>query len=447
MEKGLMTKGKPLNLLIRFAIPVMLADIVQQVYAIADGVVVGRLIGVEAFAAVSAAGSFYWLLFVVVSGFSHGFGTLTAQAYGAKNLPELRRTCALSLALTVAIAVPFSAICLLAVKPALLLMQTPNEILGDTLVYISVLLYGLPFTFLNNTILSIFRAIGDGKTPLYSFICCSLLNIVLDVVLVLHTPYGVGAVAFATVFVQLLSAGFCYWYLVNRAEIRLTLGDFKPRPAVIRELLRLGAPIGLRDCISAVGGIVIQYFVNGRGALFIAGVASAKKLYSLLFIIGSGVDGAVAVFTAQNYGAGRFDRIKAGVKSARGVMFVGLLVIIPIMFVFGRNLLGLFIVDNQERTSAVLDIAVNQLRVCLVLLPALYALFLYRSAIQGMGNSFTPMLSGIMEAGIRSIGALTLPLFLGDWGIYIAEPLGWPIMAVQLYLAYKAVYKKKAGER
>jgi putative MATE family efflux protein len=439
-----MTKDPPLTLLLRFAVPIMLVDLVQQVYTIADAMVVGRLIGVNAFAAVSSSASFYWLLSVILYGLSLGFGTLIAQAYGANNLPETRRLCAASLSLALVIAPPISAFCLLSIKPVLTAMQTPPEILDDSIIYSSILLVGLPFSFFNNVVFSIFRAFGNSKIPLYSFVCCSILNIALDLLLVVYTPLGVASVALATVFVQALSAAFCCWYLAKHTNLGLSKDDFKPRAQLIKRLLRFGAPIGLRDCISAVGGLVIQYFINGRGELFIAGVASAKKLYSVLFIIGGGIDGAVAAFTAQNYGAGLFDRIKAGVKTARRIALAGLLIIIPLTFLFGRNLLSLFISGPSSQTNAVLDIAVNQLRVCLVLLPFLYALFLYRSALQGVGDSFTPMLSGVMEAGVRILGALFLPLFLGEWGLYIAEPLGWPIMALQLYAAWTVVYKRKA---
>ncbi|MDR0784838.1 MAG: MATE family efflux transporter [Treponema sp.] len=443
MKQTLMTEGAPFGLLIRFSIPIMLTDIIQQIYTIADSVIVGRLIGVNAFAAVSAAGSFYWLILVILFGFSHGFGVLIAQAFGSKNHTELRRICALALWLTVVGGVILAIICLIFVKPVLTLMQTPIDILDDAVIYLSTLLCGLLWTFLNSVLFSIFRSLGDSKTPLYTFVVCSILNIILDILLVIYTPMGVAAAALATVFTQMLSVVFCLWYLIKYTEIRFDRQDFRMRASIVKELLRLGAPLGLRDCISAVGGIVIQYFINGYGTLFIAGVAAAKKLYSILFIIGGGVDGAIAVFTAQNYGAGRFDRIKKGVLTARRIMIAGLLVIIPLMLMFGRKILGLFILDADERLNAVLDIAVNQLQVCLILLPALYMLFLYRSALQGMGNSFTPMLSGIMEAGLRILGVLILPLFFGEWGVYIAEPLGWPAMAIQLYISYILVYKQK----
>ena len=438
-----MTRGPPLGLLLRFAIPLMLGDLVHQAYTIADSMAVGRLIGVRAFAAVSAGGFFYWLALVIIFGFSHGFGTLIAQCFGAGDRRSLGRSCALSLELGAVIALVMTALCLLLLRPVLALMHTPQDIFEDTFRYLRVMFAGILFTFTGNVLSSVFRALGDSKTPLCAFIASAVLNIVLDIALIRWTGLGVAAAALATVIAQALSALFCFWRLFRRREIRLCPGDFAPDRKVIRELLRLGAPIGARDCIAAAGGTVIQYVINGYGTIAIAGIAAAKKLYSLLFIIGGGLDGAAATFIAQNYGARRFDRIASGMAAARRIMLAGLLFIMPLMFFAGRRILGLFISGSPEETGAVLDAAVNQMRVCLVLLPALYMLFLYRSGLQGMGNSVMPMASGFLEAGLRAAGALILPRFLGLWGVYIAEPIGWPLMALQLFAAFQMDYRKK----
>ncbi|MDR1868135.1 MAG: MATE family efflux transporter [Treponema sp.] len=440
--KKLMTKGKPFPLLIQFAIPLMIGDIIQQIYTVADSIVVGQLIGVNAFAAVSASSSFYWLIFVIISGFSRGFGTLIAQSFGAKDYGALRRICALSIYLTIIIGIILTVICLILVKPILIMMQTPNDIVDDTVLYSTILFSGLLCTFLNAVLLSIFRALGDSKIPLYIGLVCSTLNIIFDILLVLYTHLGIASVACATVFVQIISMIFCFWYLIRYTEIHLKKQDFEIRFSIIKALLRLGMPIGLRDCISAIGGIIIQYVINGYGTVYIAGIAAAKKLYSILFIIGGGIEGAIATFVAQNYGAKYFDRIKKGIITAQYMMFTGLIIIIPFVFFFERKILGLFISGTHNQIHIVLDIAVNQLLICLILLPTLYFVFLYRSCLQGIGNSFMPMISGIIEAGLRIIGVITLPVFFNEWGIYLAEALGWPFMALHLYVAYMRVSKK-----
>jgi putative MATE family efflux protein len=439
-----MTEGEPRRLIFRFALPLMIGDIIQQIYTIADSIAVGRLIGVHAFASVSAAGSMYWFVLVIIFGFSHGFGTLTAQAFGSKDAVQLRNSCALSLYLTFVAGLFLTVVCLVLVKPVLAMMRTPVEILDDAVRYSVVLFCGLLCTFFNNTLFSIFRALGDSKTPLYVFAVCSALNIVFDILLILYTPLGVAAAALATVLVQAGSAVFCFWYLTKHTKIRLRRKDFALNRPVIKKLLLLGIPLGLRDCVSAVGGIIIQSVINGYGTIFIAGVAAAKRLYSILFIVGGGIEGAVATFTAQNYGARYFDRVKKGMSVARHIMFAGLVVMIPAMFFFGKNLLGLFISGNTDQINEVLNVAVNQLRVCLIPLPALYILFLYRAGLQGLGNSFIPMLSGFMEALLRILGVLILPVFWGPWGIYIAEPIAWPFMALQLYAGYRGHFKKLA---
>jgi putative MATE family efflux protein len=439
-----MTEGQPSGLLIRFAIPLMIGTMVQQLYTIADSMVVGRLIGVNAFAAVSAGGVLYWLVLVILLGFSNGFGILIAQRFGAGDYSGLRRSCASSLRLALFIGAGLTLVFLILVKPLLILMNTPPEILNDTVLYLRILFGGIIGTFVYNVVFSAFRAMGDSRTPLYVFIVSSVLNIVLDIALVLYTPLGVAAVAAATIGVQFLSAAFGLWFLVKNTEMKFTREDFIFDPTVTRELLRLGAPLGAHSCAAAIGGIIIQYVINGYGTVFIAGVAAAKKLYSLLFIIGGGIEGAAASFVAQNYGAGHFDRIKKGVMSARRIMFAGLIIIIPSMFFFGRNILGLFISGDDAQVNAVLNAAVSQLRVCLVLLPFLYMLFLYRASVQSMGNSFMPMVSGLLEAGLRIAAVFVLPVFFGKWGVFIAEPVGWPVIALQLFFVYLSVFRKKS---
>jgi putative MATE family efflux protein len=445
MKHTSMIEGRPAGLLIQFAIPLMIGDMIQQVYAIADTIVVGRLIGVHAFAAVSVAGFFYWLVLVILFGFSHGFGTLMAQRFGARDYDGLRQACAISLWLTLGIGAVLTIIGLVLVRPVLMVMHTPKDILEDAILYLSILFSGIIGIFANTVIAAVFRALGDSKTPLYTFIAASALNIILDIVLVLYTPWGIAVVALTTVGAQSISAMFCLWYLVTHTAMKLVPRDFVPNPATIKELLRLGVPLGARDCIAAIGGSVIQYVINGYGTVFIAGVAAAKKLYSILFIIGNGVEGAIATFVAQNYGAGYFDRINTGVIIARRIMLAGLMIIIPVMFFFGRNVLSLFIAGEDAQSAQVLDAAVNQLRVCLILLPTLYMLFLYRASLQSMGNSVVPMVSGLLEAGLRIAAALILPVFWGEWGVYIAEPIGWLPMALQLYLGYRMIFKQKSN--
>jgi putative MATE family efflux protein len=440
-----MTEGGPVRHLLRFAVFVMIGDLVQQVYTIADSMVVGRLIGVGAFAAVSAAGSFYWFILVILFGISRGFATLLAQYYGAGNGALLRRACALSLGAALIMGAFLTGLCLLAARPALVLLRTPGEILEDTARYLEILLAGLTVTFVNGVTASALRALGDNRIPLAAWIGSSILNIILDILLVRLSPLGVGGVALATVAAQSCSGIFLLWYLLRRTPLAFRREDWVLDRTTIKELLRLGLPWGLQDAAAAVGGIVIQYVINGYGPAFIAGVAGAKRLYSLLFIISGGLSGAVAVFTAQNYGAGRFDRIRQGIVLARRLMFAGLVVIIPLMAMGGRSFLGLLVSGAEGEIRTVLDVAESQLRVCLILLPTLYLLFLYRAALQGMGNSFTPLLSGLMEAALRILAALILPRFLGRWGVYIAEPVGWPFMALQLFIAYRVFFK--AAER
>ena len=437
---GNMTTGRPFRLLVGFAVPLMAGDLCQQLYTLVDGAVVGRLLGLEAFAAIGAAGFLYWLAFVVILAFTHGFEILLAQRFGAGNQVGVRKALAMSLVLGGAAGLVLGAACALAASPVLAVMNTPSELQQDAALYLRVLFAGLWITFSYNMLAAAFRAFGDSATPLRALLVSTALNILLDIVLVLATPLGVAAVAVATLLAQLFAVGFCWVKLAALAELFPRRADFRFDRETAGTLLRLGAPLGLRDCLAALGGAVIQYVVNGYGTAVIAGVTAAKKLYSLLFLVGGGMEGATATFLAQNFGAGRYDRMTQGVKVARRILLAGAAAIAALALLLGRRVLGLFLAGSP----AAVDAGMGQLTACLILLPALYLLFLYRSGLQSMGNTVMPLVSGVIETVVRIAAALALPRLLGVAGIYLAEAAAWPVMAVQLYIAYRVVFQKIA---
>ncbi len=439
-----MTEGKPLGLLVRFAIPLMMSNAFQLIYNVADGAVIGRLIGVSAFAAVSAGGFLYWFVLSTILGFAQGFGAIFAQRFGAKDEDGLRKAIVAASFLTLVLGVCFTAAGVLLARPILVLLNTPADILDDTVLYVGILLAGILVTFTYNLFGTLFRAIGDAKTPLVAMIFSCLINIALDIILVLITPWGVGAVALATVLAQLFACAFCFRKALKFAPFREANWRKIDWP-MARELLRMGGPIGLQNSVTSLGGAVVQYVVNGYGTLFVAGIAAPKKLYGIMTIIGDAIEGAIATFVAQNYGAGKLDRIKSGVLSAVKVLMISTAVIAVVLFFFGRQVLGLLISGDTAEVGAVLDVAVRQLNIMLLLLPFLFLLTSFRASIQGMGNSLIPMLSGFAELIVRSSSALFLPALIGEWGVYFAESLGWPVLCIGLGITLVAVYRRRAA--
>jgi Na+-driven multidrug efflux pump len=201
------------------------------------------------------------------------------------------------------------------------------------------------------------------------------------------------------------------------------------------QLLRLGGPLALSNAVTSIGGLVMQAVVNSYGAAFIAGIAAAWKLYGLMEIIGGGYEAAVATFVAQNKGAENTRRWKSGVSSARNLLLVVSAIVALIIALLGRQLLGTMLVG--ESAAEAIAVGRNQLYAMAILMPSLYMLLIYRSALQGTGSAFWPMVSGFIELAMRIAGILTLPLIWGYWGVYIAEVIGWPVAAAQLIVAYR----------
>lgn len=438
-----MTVGKPTALLARLALPMMMANICQLLYTVADSAVVGRLIGVSAFASVGAAGFYYWLIFDMVLGLTQGFGTVLAQRFGAKDAPGLRRGIAMAGLLSISIGAVFSLFGVLFARPLLALLNTPQDILPGTAMYLHYMLGGMIITFIYNLLSTILRSLGDSRTPLIAVVLASILNITLDILLVTLTPLGIAGVAIATLVSQVAACLWCLRKLSAIPDVRLTRADFFFDRNTLKALARLGVPMGLRNFIISLGGLFIQYYVNGYGTLFVAGVAATKRIYSLMEIVGGAIEGAVAVYVAQNFGARRMDRVRLGVRVARRILLVSSCAIALIVVVFGRQLVGLFLSPESADFAEVARVAQNQLLAMAIGLPSLYMLLMYRSSLQGMGNALMPTLSGFIELAMRVLSVLLLPALIGEWGVFVAEVLGWPVAALQLFIAYMVVYRRE----
>jgi putative MATE family efflux protein len=442
-KKGNMTDGGPLGLYVSFAVPVIASNVFYQLYTLVDGVVASRVIGIGAFAAISAAGFFYMLIVEAVLGFSQGAGTRFAQLYGAADYDKARNSAAVSVIIAVAAGAVLGLLCMAVATPVLTAMHTPPEIMGDALTYLYCMFAGLVPTFLYRLLSSVFYGMGDSRAPLAALVIGSVTDTVLTVVLALTTPLGVAAIGLSTVFSQLIAAAYLIIRLFKSKELRFSRPDFRITLPAVTGLLRISLPNSARNAVSALGGVVIQYFINGYGVAFIAGVAAAKRLYVVLFFVMDAMEPAISTFIAQNFGAGRLDRVKAGMTTATRIILISSASIMVLMFFFGEFFLGLLI-GNGAEIAPVMAVALGQLRICLILLPTLYLLILYRSGLQGLGKTSLTLASGLAEGGLRIAAILLLPRFLGETGVYISEVIGWPVCAAMLFGMYMRCYR---GER
>ncbi|HWR22339.1 MAG TPA: MATE family efflux transporter [Feifaniaceae bacterium] len=440
-----MTEGKPLRHIVLFALPVMLGILFQQLYQIADAAVVGHFIGVGAFAAVGMAGNLYWVVFSITLGFAQGFGTLFAQRFGAGDEIGLRRAVAQSVLLTAVLGAGLTAVCLPLLRPLLTLLNTPAEIAPDAHAYLAWMLWGLPAAFFYNTASAVLRALGNSRAPLVAVILASVWNVALDLLFVGAFQMGVAGAACATVLATLFSLFYCLSKLRQIPLVRVQKADFTVNGGTARELMRLSAPLAFRNAVIGAGGLVMQYVMNGYGTLFVAGISAANKYFGVMNLAGSALDAGFAVFVGQNYGAGQIGRIKEGMRAVRRIAVASAAVIAAVTILFGKSLVGLLVAGGAYETAQVMEYGYHNLIGISVCLPALYLLYTARSALQGMGNSVIPMVSGFVELLLRLLSVLILPVRLGVWGIYFAEGIGWTGAAILLCLSYSVVFRKRAA--
>ena len=420
-----MTLGKPLSLIISFALPLMVGNIFQQLYTVVDTMVVGKALGVDALAALGATDWLYWMILGMIQGITQGFGILMAQEFGAKQFEQLR--CVVGNAATLALicAGGFLVIGQLSAEPILRLLNTPEAILPDSLLYLRVMVCGVPIVMLYNLCACILRSLGDGKTPLNAMIVAAVTNILLDLLFVLIFRWGIAGAAAATLIAQLVSGIFCLFRIRKIDFMNLKAKHYALSGAMAGRLLPLGFPMALQNAIIAIGGMIIQGVVNGYGVAFIGGFTASNKLYGVLEIAATSYGYAMITYVGQNLGARKIPRIRKGMGCAVVVSLITSVFIAAIMMLFGRTIIGGFISGTAQEVSQAIDVGYTYLCFMSVCLPVLYILHVTRSAVQGMGNTILPMVSGIAEFIMRTGGVLLLPALMGENGIFLAEVLAW----------------------
>lgn len=437
-----MTVGNPLKLILTFMLPIVAGNAFQQMYSLVDTMVVGRVEGVAALAAVSAAGWLDWTVLGLALGLTQGCSILISQHFGAKDQEALRHTVGQSILLSAMTAVLLTLLAQVSVRPVLKWMNTPAETFEISVQYLRVLFMGFPLVMGYNLTASFLRAVGDSRTPLISMMIAAVMNIVLDILFVAYLGWGVAGAAGATVLSQGSSFLFNMRALKKLKQMHPRKGDLRRDNAVIGHLFRLGFPMAMASGLISVGGIMVQTVTNGYGVVFMAGVSAASRLCGIVDIVSTSLGNAMATYMGQNIGAGKLQRVKIGLR--RGVqMGVGLAVLAGALLIFfGKPLMRFFVEDDPALVTEVLRIGYEYLCVMGAFLPALYMLFVYRSSLQGLGETVIPMYSGFAELGMRVLMILLLPRFVGYWGVYFAEVGAWVgAMALLMWGYYRHVRK------
>lgn len=438
-----MTSGSPLKLIVTFALPLMVGNIFQQMYTVVDTMVVGKALGVDALAALGATDWLYWMWLGMIQGVAQGFGILMAREFGAKQYESLRSVVGSSVTLSALAAALLLVIGQIAASPVLALLNTPPEILDWSLLYLRIMFLGIPIVMAYNLLATILRSLGDGQTPLYAMIVAAFSNIGLDLLFVLVFHWGIAGAAVATLIAQGISSIYCLMKIRKIQFLTMKIEDFCLKPAMAGRLLSLGSPMAAQNAIIAIGGMIITAVVNGYGVAFIGGFTAANKLYGILEIAATSYGYAMITYVGQNLGAGKIHRIRKGMTLASVIAVATSAVIAAVMLILGNTIIGAFISGTPQEVAQATKIGYTYLAIMSFCLPVLYILHVTRSAVQGMGNTVLPMVSGIAEFIMRTGGVLLLPALMGENGIFVAEVLAWAGADVILIPSYFITLRKR----
>lgn len=420
-----MTVGNPIRLILAVALPLMVGNVFQQLYTVVDAQIVGMVEGVSALAALGSSDWFNWLYLGIIQGLAQGFSIPMAQAFGAQDYPRLRKCVGNAIMLAAGTGLLIAVVALVSIRPVLGWMDTPDAIYPMARNYLTILFAAYPVVMAYNLAAGILRSLGDGKSPLYAMVVAALVNIGLDYLFVAVFGWGVEGAAIATAIAQLCSCLFCLYRIRRISFVHPSRSDLHPDSRICGQLLKLGLPVAAQNGVIGVGGMIVQTAVNGMGVTFIAGYTATNKLYGVLEVAAISYGYAMSTYTGQNLGAGEMERIRIGTRAAAvtGVITAG--IIAAAMFLFGRAITSSFISGGAEEVAEATRIACEYLYLMSACLPILYILHIYRSALQGMGDTVMPMLSGLAEFVMRTGSALLLPGLIGYTGVFWAEVLAW----------------------
>lgn len=439
-----MTEGNPVKLIIGFMIPLLIGNLFQQFYNMADAFIVSRTVGVTAFSAIGSTLSLQFLILGLAIGITAGLAVITAQRFGRKDEAGLRRNLATSLIISIVVAAVLTLVTTTFTEEILTLMRTPEETYAYAYDYLNVLFRGIGAVILFNYLANLLRAIGDSKTPLYFLIITSVLNIVLDYVFILGFDMGIQGAALATVTSQITSSVLCLLYIWKKVPIlRIYKDDWTFSASEFKEHLRIGLPYGFQYSIIAIGSVAITVTLNQLGATAVASYTAAQKIDAVAVLPLQSFGVTMSTYAAQNYGARKLNRVWYGVNQAVKMSIVYSIVIGLLLLLFGRNLATLFV--GADAPAEVLRMVQLYFLTNVSFYSILAVLFIYRHTLQGLGNSLAPTVAGIGELIARIGAASFLSIPLGFLGATISNPLAWFAAFVPLVLAYRSTKRTLSG--
>ena len=425
-----LTEGKPLKIILQFAIPLFIGRIFQLFYSLADTRIVGSILGETALAAVGATSPLSDLLLGLLTGVTDGFGIVIATYFGAQSAKEMRKAMGSSILFGVFSTILISSLSLLFLSPILNFLNITNDLHPFAESYIRIILIGLIAATFYNVFAAILRAIGDSFTPLIFLIISTILNIILDYAFILYLKMGVAGAAFATVISQAVSALLCFIYMKHKyPQLKLAREDFIPNKIISRSLISTGSSMAFMSAFVQFGTFTLQTSINTFGTNIIVAHTAARKWTSILMMPWAALGSALATFCGQNWGAKKYSRIKKGLRDTILLCWAWCVLVIIIVFTICPFLIQLITATKEPE---ILHTASLYLKVNTIFYFIVVVICLSRNAMQGFGNNKTPVFSSSLELLTKVVIAFVLAPAIGYWGIIISEPVAWAIMVIPL---------------
>lgn len=440
-----LTKGAVLPIILLFSLPILIGNVFQQFYQLADIFIVGRLLGNNALAAVGASAPIYFVFLIIAFSFTGGLTAVTAQRFGAKDEAGVRSSVTHSIRASIVLSLILMSSLLLFLHPVMHILNVPDSIYEDSYNFIFILGMGMFLMIGFNLLSGFIRALGDSRSPLYFLIFTSVLNIIFNFVLIKYCRIGVIGSALGTVTAMAVSVICCILYIrKNYPILHLKKADWKYDKKFMREHLHIAIPMSIQFSILSLSIMVIQAVCNSFGENIIVGFTIALRVEQLATqpLLALGL--AIATFVAQNYGAKKMARIRKAVRQTSLVSLIFSLAASLLMFTYGEKLIGSFL---SEKNSLAMKVGASYLAVSMMFYFFLGMIFILKNTLQSMSKPFYPVLSGFIELGIRSFAAIILAEKMSYAGIYWASPLAWLGGSTCVFIGYYInVYRKSAGQ-
>ncbi|MFV0342839.1 MAG: MATE family efflux transporter [Anaerocolumna sp.] len=429
-----MTIGNPTSLLLKFSVPMLIGNLFQQLYNMADAVVVGNYVGKDALAAVGTTGPITFFIFALALGLSAGISIIISQYFGAKDEENVKKGFATAAYTVIGACIIMGVLGFLFSRQLLQLLNTPENIIDQSITYLRITSLGIVFIGAYNGMASILRALGDSLSPLYFLIVACLMNIVLDLIFVIYFNMGVAGVAYATITSQFVAAIGCIIYSIKKVKIlNMPLKQFVPDKEIFKKCIRLGIPVAIQNSFVSLSTMALQSVINGYGETIMAAATAASRVEQLILQPGMSIGAAVAAYTGQNIGAGKIERVKQGFKSSSKIIIIFSLIMLPMIYFGGGFIMDLF---TSTDDLDVMEIGIQALRVPCFFYSFVGMIFVTRNVLSGAGDVKIPMVMGLTEVVCRVLFANILSSVIGFHGIWWATGLTWLLTSIVGIIRY-----------